>query len=149
MQQRHKEKVGPSAFRVRPPLPDGIILLQLRNPTHLQASASSSFAYKVVPLSIDKKTTSAKAVSNQNTQLNSPKMGYGSTSPSQSGSDPEKYTDTADLSTQGPSGELLGSSNGVTTADKPSPRNIHGWKVSVLPYSLYTKTHPGAMMHTC
>jgi len=132
-----------------PPFPDSIILLQLRNPTRLQVSASSSFAYKVTPRSIDKKTTSRKSRVQSNTQLNSPKMGYGSTSPSQSGSDPEKYTDTADPSTQSPSGELLGSSDVVNTADKRSPRNIHGWKVSILPCHLYTKTHPGTVMHAC
>ncbi|KAH8692506.1 major facilitator superfamily transporter [Phaeosphaeriaceae sp. PMI808] len=57
-------------------------------------------------------------------------MDYGSTSPSQDESDREK---------QSSPGEPVGCSDGVTTADKPSPRNIHGWKW-VIAYSAMLST---------
>jgi hypothetical protein len=70
-------------------------------------------------------------------QLNSPNMGYGSTSPSQNELDREKHADAAQLSTQSSPGEPVACSDNVTAADKPSPRNIHGWKVGTPPQHLH------------
>ncbi|KAF1841192.1 MFS general substrate transporter [Cucurbitaria berberidis CBS 394.84] len=55
-------------------------------------------------------------------------MDYGNTSPSQNKSGREKHAGAVDSNIQSLPGELV---DCVTTADKPSPRNIHGWKWAI------------------
>jgi hypothetical protein len=134
-----KKKVDPSDIRVRPRvrLPNCIISRQLRKITLFPKIFF--FSHKSGLESTDSNSTSAQAVSNES-QLNPPNMGYGSTSPNQNGSDREKHADVADSSPPSPPDELVGSSDGFTTADKPSPRKIHGWKVSTPTPSTYVHT---------
>ncbi len=139
MQQR-RNKSGAIGLRVRPrvrppscpPFPDGIFLLQPCKLIRISAGFySSAELFQNQPAS-DSRTLTPRSFENL------PNMDYEGTLPSQDGSYREKYIDTARSSTHSPPGELVGCSNGVTIADKSSPRNIHGWKVSTQPQHLRT-----------